>query len=99
MRGPNLNPTAERAALQPLADAGLSLTQAARILGVTRNSATHRARVAGIRFHGEQRPGAGCNSAQARQGWATRRAKGWTPAPAVVPRVTRRATPTHQEAK
>lgn len=62
--------------LQAMAEAGLSMSQAARRLGVTRNTVTGRARDYGIRFRGQPpaRVG-GCDSAQARKGWETRRAR------------------------
>lgn len=63
------------AELRPLAEAGLSARQAAQRLGVTRNTVIGRAWRRGIHFAGAPVNGGGCNSAQARAGWATRRAR------------------------
>lgn len=80
--------------LAALAEAGFSMAQAARLLGVTRNVISGRARDAGIRFRGAPVIGPGCNSAQARQGWATRRARGWTAPPQLARVVHAGRTPT-----
>lgn len=69
----------EHRALERLAADGASLRQAARALGVTKNMAAGRARKLGLDFCGPLHIGGGCTSAQARQGWQTRRALGWTP--------------------
>ncbi|MFZ5719238.1 MAG: hypothetical protein ACOY5Y_07190 [Pseudomonadota bacterium] len=66
--------------LLPLAGAGFSAAQAAARLGVTRNTVIGVARDYGVAFAGAQVPGPGCDPAAARRGWATRRARGWTPA-------------------
>ncbi|MDP1642751.1 MAG: hypothetical protein Q8L59_11255 [Phenylobacterium sp.] len=70
-----LDRNAERERLQALADLGLSQRQAAALLGVTKNTVTGRARDCGVRFQAPPFRGGGCNSQQARKGWATRRAR------------------------
>ncbi len=75
MRVPTIDREAERGRLAPLADAGLSAREAATILGLTKNAVLSRARTCGVKFRGPLFRGGGCNSAQARNGWATRRAR------------------------
>lgn len=60
-----------------LAAQGRSLADAARALGpgVTRNMVIRQAHKIGARFQGPQTYGGGCTPEQARQGWATRRAR------------------------
>ena len=67
----------DRARIADLAEQGRSLSQAARELGpgVTRNMVIRQAHRIGARFQGEQTFGGGCTPEQARQGWATRRAR------------------------
>lgn len=79
---------AERARLAPLAAAGLSARAAGLLLGLTKNTVLARGRACGITFRGEPVPAPGCNSDQARKGWATRRARGWRPPERVVAPVT-----------
>ena len=54
-----------------------SLADAARALGpgVTRNMVIRQAHKIGAHFQGAQTFGGGCTPEQARQGWATRRAR------------------------
>jgi hypothetical protein len=68
----------EHRALERLAADGASIRQAARALGVTKNMAAGRARKLGVAFNAPRPVGGGCNSDQARAGWETRRARGWT---------------------
>lgn len=67
----------DHARIADLAARGRSLSQAARELGpgVTRNMVIRQAVTLGVRFEGEQTFGGGCTPEQARQGWATRRAR------------------------
>lgn len=60
-----------------LAAQGLSTAQAAKRLGLTRNAVAGRARDNGIKFHGPQFVGGGCDSDAALRGWETRRSRGW----------------------
>ncbi len=93
MRYPPIDVEAERARLAPLAAAGLSARGAALLLGLTKNTVLGRARACGIQFAARPTPGPGCNSDQARKGWATRRAQGWTRPEAVqLVRHVRRAS-------
>jgi hypothetical protein len=63
----------ESAVVEALAGFGLSMGQTAKLIGKSRSAVASVARRSGVRFHGEQTRGGGCNSAQALRGWETRR--------------------------